>query len=166
MGLFARIRGVVSTRPVLGPPTFRTEIGVVAGGAGFAAELIPESGHKLIVHAVYFSKPSVAVTLRLLKNSMPSTGGTSTNSAMTPLDSDHSTRAVCKLFTAAPTAGAQAGGDLFEGAIGIGDVMYEEFGQNGQRPLVLRGALETLAINVSAAVTVVGYIEFSDEKLP
>ena len=147
------------------PPTYRVEIGVVAGGAGFAAELIPGTGRKLTIHAVYFSKPSVAVTMRLLRNARASTLGTSTEGPITPLDGSFDrSGAICKLFTAAPTAGTQLGSDLFEGVIGTGDVLYEEFGQNGQNPLVLRGADETLGINVSAAVTIVGYIEFSEEK--
>ena len=166
MSFIAVIRGIVTTRPEPKPPTHRVEIGVVAGGAGFAAELIPGVDRKLIVHAVYFSKPSAAVTLRLLKNSSPSSGGTSTNGAVTPLDSGFSSRATCKLFTAAPTAGTQVGSDLFEGVIQTTEVLYEEFGQNGQNLLVLRGANETLAVNVSAAATIVGYIEFSEEALP
>lgn len=168
MGLFATIKGIVTVRPVPKPPTYRVEIGVVAGGAGFAAELIPGEGMKLTVHAVYFSKPSVSVTLRLLKNRTPSSGGTSTVSETTPLDSAFPLRGntSCKIFTAAPTAGEQVGTDLFEGVIGTGDVLFEEFGQNGQSPLVLRDRRQTLAVNVSAAATIVGYIEFSEEKLP
>lgn len=149
------------------PPTFRVEIGVVAAGAGFAAELVPGGRSKLLVHAVYFSKPSVAITMRLLRNSGASTGGTSTNSPITPLDSalQPSGGTACKIFTGAPTAGAQVGSDLFEGVIGTGDVLYEEFGQNGQNPLVLRSSSETLAVNVSGAATIVGYIEFSEEAI-
>ena len=167
MGVFAKIKGIVTVRPVPPSPTFRVEIGVVAGGAGFAAELIPGSRRKVTVHAVYFSKPSASVTMRLLKNSSPSTGGTSTESAITPLDrnSPHLGTTKCKLFTAVPTAGTQVGSDLFEGVIGTQDVLYEEFGHIGQSPLVLRGSDESLAVNVSGAATIVGYIEFSEEPL-
>jgi len=146
-------------------PMFRTELGVIAAGAGFAAELIPGKGKKLTVYAVYFSKPSVAITLRLLKNSSPSTGGTATNSPITSLDSAFASSSQCKIFTAAPTAGAQLGGDLFEGVIATTEVLYEEFGQHGQNPLVLRDSSETLGVYVSGAVTIVGYIEFSEEAL-
>ena len=162
------VRGIVKAAlvEVRRAPTFRVEIGVVAAGAGFAAELIPGVGKGLKVHALYFSKPSVQVTLRLLKNSTPSTDGTSSDGPITPLDSRFpvSGGERCKLFTAAPTAGIQVGSDLFEGVIGTGDILYEEFGQNGQSPLVLRGSLETLGVYVSAAATIVGYIEFSEAK--
>ena len=43
-------------------PLYTVDFGVVAGGAGYAAELIP-GGVPLLVRSVWFSKPSVSVTL-------------------------------------------------------------------------------------------------------
>ena len=147
-------------------PTYRAEIGVVAGAAGYAAEIFCNTGRKIHIQQVYFSKPSVQITMRLIKASTLSTGGTSTDSAVVPLDSRSaiSSSARVKLFTGAPTAGT-AIGDVFEEVVGTGDVLWEEFGHLlSNRPLTLHGEdNEALAVNVSGAVTIVGYIEFSEE---
>ena len=144
-------------------PTYRVEIGVVAP-VGFAAELIPGTGRKITVKAFYTSKPSAVVTIRLIKNRTPSSGGTSSNSTIVPMDSTYPSDSTCKLFTGAPTAGV-AVGDVFERVMETTDDVYEEFGINGAAPLVLYGPGETLAVNASAIATLVGYIEFTEGPL-
>ena len=148
--------------PPLSRAGFRAEIGVVAG-VGFAAELIPSSGTRLIVHGVFFTKPSVVVTVRLIKNSTASTLGTSTNSTVTPLDSMKPSRStVVKLFTAVPTAGTSVG-DLAEQVVDTTDWFWFPFGVDGEPPLVLHGPNETLAVNTSAVATIAGFINWSEE---
>ena len=150
---------------LLPPPLragFRAEIGVVAG-VGFAAELIPPAGTKIIVHGVFFTKPSALVTVRLIKNSSASTDGTSTNSTIIPLDSARGSRgATVKLFTVVPTAGTSVG-DLAEQVMDTTDWFWFPFGVDGEPPLVLHGSGETLAINVSAIATIAGFISWSEE---
>ena len=141
--------------------TFAVDIGVVAGGAGYAAELRAE-GTRLRVRSVWFSKPSVQVTLRLIKASSGSSGGTSTRGTVVAMQGGGGADNRVLLFTAAPTAGA-AIGDVFEMVIAATDNVEVVFGDNGTQPLELTGT-EALGINVSAAATIVGRIVF--EELP
>ena len=140
-------------------PTFAVDIGVVAGGAGYAAELIP-GGRRVQVKSVWFSKPSVAVTFRLIKASSPSTVGTSTSGTVVRLGAGGGAYANVKLFTGAPTAGI-AIGDVFEMAVATDGSVEVTFGDNGTEPLELT-ATQALGINVSAACTVVGRIVFQE----
>lgn len=145
-------------------PTYRADIGVVAGGAGYAAELVGSPFKVVRVHRVFVAKPSVEVTIRLIKAKRASTVGTSTNATAVALDSQSpDATATVKLFTAAPTAGA-AIGDVFEAVVGTGDVVWEDFADVGQGGLVLRGSDQALGVNVSAAATLVGYIEWSESE--
>ena len=141
-------------------PTYRADIGVVAGGAGYAAEIIVPSKTAVFVTQVFFAKPSVAVTMRLIKASTNSTGGTSTNATIVRMDEEaRGSRATVRLFTGAPTAGT-ALGDVFELAVGTGDIVWEEFGNREGQYLKLHGPREALGVNVSGAATIVGYIEW------
>lgn len=140
-------------------PTYSVDIGVVAGGAGYAAELIP-GGVPVVVKSIWFSKPSAAITYRVIKASTPSTAGTSTDGVAVRHGGASTARARTKLFTAAPTAGV-AIGDLFAMAVGTGDNVDLVFGDNGTEPLVIEGN-ERLGINVSAAATIVGRIVFQE----
>lgn len=140
--------------------TYQLDIGVVAAGAGYAAEIYPTGARVIYITEVHLNKPSVNVTLRLIKASTRSTGGTSTTPTPTALDSTQAvSQATVKLFTAVPTAGT-AIGDLFDLAMATGDVVWQEFGNNNTKPLVLRGSGDALAVNVSAAATIAGYIRW------
>ena len=140
-------------------PTYTVDFGVVAGAAGYAAELIP-SGASLLVRSVWFSKPSAAITYRIIKASTPSTGGTSTDAVAVSVNGARNAKAQTKIFTAVPTAGV-AVGDVFEMAVGTGDSVDVTFGDNGTEPLEVSGN-QALVINVSAAATIVGRIVFQE----
>lgn len=141
-------------------PTFVVDIGVVAGGAGYAAELRCNNGRTLRINSVWFSKPSVQVTLRLIKASTPSTGGTSTNGTVVGMKGGGGPDGRALLFTAAPTAGT-AIGDVFEMVVGTTDNVEIAFGDNDTEALELEGT-EALGVNVSAAATIVGRIVFQE----
>lgn len=153
---------------LLPPPPragFRANIAVVAGGSGFAVELVPGAGIRCFVHSVFLTKPTVSITTNLIKNSTASTGGTSTNGAKIPTDSQKpASGTLVKLFTAIPTAGT-AVGTLALCVLDPTDWMQFIFGADGEPPLVLHGPSETLAVNVSAAATIAGFIAWSEEQL-
>lgn len=145
-------------------PGFRASI-AVAAPAGFGAELIPGATVKCIVRGVFVSKPTVQTTVRLIKNRTASSGGTSTNATIVPLDSTHAAAGTTvKIFTAAPTAGT-AVGDIAEFILETTDWMWFGFGEHGEPPLVLKGSSETLAVNFGTAATIDGYIAWSEEQL-
>lgn len=143
-------------------PSFRADIGV-AGVSGVAAEIIP--GDAIVrVHGVFIAKPTALVTVRLIKNYTASTGGTSTNAVVVPLDSTKapSKATVVKLFTAAPTAGT-ALGDLAEYVMDTTDWMYFRFGADGEQPVILNNPRETLHVNINATATITGFIAWTEE---
>ena len=144
------------------PRTLMVDIGVVAGGAGYAAELLCNRGPVLRVKSVWFSRPSVQVTLRLIVAEAASTGGTLTNGIAVPMRGSRtlSTDNRVRLFTAAPTAGT-AIGDIFEAVVPTDGNIEILFGENGEEPLELSGS-EALGINVSGAATIVGRITFQE----
>ena len=142
--------------------TFVVDIGVVAGGAGYAAELLCNNGPTLRVNSVWFSKPSAQVTLRLIVATAASTGGTLTNGLAVPMRGKRtlSTDNRVRLFTAAPTAG-EAIGDVFEMVVGTADNIDIIFGDVHTEALEISGT-QALGINVSAAATIVGRIMFQE----
>ena len=141
-------------------PTYVVDIGVVAGGAGYAAELLA-SGKRLRIKSVFFSKPSAAVTFRIIKALAGSSGGTSTNGTIVAMKGGGGgVSARVNLFTAAPTAGT-AIGDVFEMAMATDGSVDVSFGDNGTEPLEIEGR-QALGINVSAAATIVGRIVFQE----
>lgn len=145
-------------------PTFRAQIGV-AGPAGVAAELIPGAGVRLHVRSVFITKPTVATAVTLIKQSTATTGGTSTNATIGPLDSAKAASGSrIKLFTGAPTAGTSVG-SLAIHTLETTDWMLFTFGENGAGPLVLNTPNQTLAVSLGTAATIVGYIEWSEEVL-
>ena len=168
MGLLIdRIKGIVSVVTEADfsrrPRTYQLDIGVVAAGAGYAAEIYPTGKRRIHITEVHLNKPSVAVTIRLIKAQTRSTGGTATTPVGIPLDAqDDSPQAEVKLFTAAPTAGV-AVGDVFDLAFATGDFVWQEFGNLGTKPLVLGGVSQALAINVSGAATIAGYIRWTEQ---
>lgn len=142
---------------------FRADIGVVAA-SGFAAEIIPPAAVAnvtVVVHGIFISKPTALITVRIIKNETASTGGTSTNAVIVPLGAYDSRGTTVKIFTVAPTAGA-ALGDLAEHVVDTTDWMFFPFGEHGEAPLELYYPTDTLAVNVSAAATITGYIAFSE----
>lgn len=138
-------------------PTFVADIGVVGSGAGYAAELLA-NGERLRVKSVWFSKPSAQVTLRLIRAATASSGGTSTQADVIGMKGGVQSSARLLLFTAVPTAGT-ALGDVFEMVVGTGDNVEVLFGDDGTEPLEIEGR-QALAVNVSAAATIVGRIVF------
>lgn len=154
-----RLSGVLRVRPATNP-TFAVDIGVAAGGAGYAAELRGVEGKRLRVKSVWFSKPSAQVTLRLIKALSKTTDGTSTGGTVVRLGVGEGSQARVLLFTAAPTAGV-AIGDVFEMVVATTDNVEVTFGDNDTEPLEIGGS-EALGVNVSAAATIVGRIVFEE----
>jgi len=147
--------------------TYRVAFKGLVALTGVAVRILGSATKIVRVTKVQIAKPSVAqAPLHMVKCSTAPVDGTSTNPAGIPLDSafDAAT-AVVDLYTAAPTGGAEVGtGSLFEGDIGVGDVVYETFGDEQlTQTVVLRGILQTLEIDISAGATIDGYIEWTEE---
>ncbi len=160
MSVLSDIRNaLVALRPAP-PPCFTVVIGVVAGGAGYAVEVLPNASKRLRIKEVFFSKPSVQVTMRLIKASQRSAGGTSTDGVIVSMSSRDGVSAQVKLFTGAPTAGT-AIGDAFSMVVAATDNVDVTYGQHGEKPMEIRGA-EAFAVNVSGAATIAGFIRFEE----
>lgn len=147
-------------------PTYRYDLNALnVAGAGTAVELrnALDSDVVLLVQQVFYSKPQAQQTLKLIKQSSDSTGGTAVKANGVPLDSRWKP-SIGQIFpyTAAPTAGTVAG-ILWQGVVATTDVLYEEFGnERNSHPLVLYPG-ESFAINHSAASTATyGYIEWCE----
>ena len=145
-------------------PTYRADFsGVVGAGSGNLVEIAWVSGTVKIL-AIHFAKPSATSTLVIRKQSAASTGGTSANTTIVPLDSGFSAAtATVKQFTAVPTAGTLVG-NVYKNTIATTDTLLEEFGPRSGAPIVLRSAGQSVAINVDVACTPGGgYIEWTEE---
>lgn len=148
--------------------TYRVVFADLAGPAGVAV-VLPGSATRIIrVTKVQIAKPSVAqAPLRMRKTSTAHTGGTSTTPTPVPLDSGNpAASAVLRLYTVVPAGGGAVVGAVFDADIATTEIVLEEFGslqsQDGQA-LVLRGVAEGLAIQLSAAATLNGYLEWTEE---
>ena len=138
--------------------TYRASFTVACGGAGDCVTISPVS-HPVSIRQVWISKPTNAITVSLILRSTADTGGTSTTATDFPLDdSDGAGTPSVKLYTAAPTAGI-AIGTLLAQPMGTGDTVVETFGTSNDKPLVLN--TQNLAISVSGAATIVGYVEWT-----
>ena len=149
----------------VGKATYRRAFADLAGVAGSAVAISGVVGIVVRVTAIQVAKPSVAqAPMRIVKYSTAISGGTSTEPTPVPLDSDDpDARATFSLYTVVPTDGTEIGA-LFDGDIATGDVVYETFGgEKNAQPVVLRGAGEYLAIELSADAVINGFIEWTEE---
>ncbi len=149
----------------VGQVTYRRVFADLAGLAGSVVAISGVTGVVVKVTAIQVAKPSVAqAPLRIVKYSTAISGGTSTEPTPVPLDSnDPAARATFSLYTAAPTDGTEVGA-LFDGDVGVGDVVYEVFGgEKNAQPIVLRGPGQYLAIELSAGATLNGFVEWTEE---
>lgn len=102
---------------------------------------------------------AAAVDLLLIKRSAAATGGTSTSATIVPMDSNNAAgTAVVKGYTVNPTVGTAVGTieshkpTLTTAAGAIPNVpLVIEFGDNGNQNVILRGAAQTLCINLNGA---------------
>lgn len=149
----------------VGKATYRAVFAALVAPVGTAVIIEGAVGITVKVTAIQVAKPSAAQSpLRIVKHSAAATIGTRTTPAGIPFDSnDPDARAVFALYTVAPTDGAEVGA-VFEGDVGIADIVYEAFsGEKNTQPLVLRGVAEYVAIDLSAAATLNGFIEWTEE---
>ena len=151
-------------QPTQSQPTLNTYItvfNVIAAGAGNAVEILGSASKTVAVSRIFLGKPSVGVTLVIRKQSAASTGGASTTTTLVPLNSTNAAAtSVVRQYTAVPAAGALVG-EVYRNAVATTETATVVFAgtpqfQNG----ILNGVAETLAVNVDAAATIVGFIEW------
>ena len=102
---------------------------------------------------------AAAIDVLFIKRSTAATGGTSTSATVVPMDSNNAAgTAVVKGYTANPTTGSAVGTieshkpTLTTAAGAIPNVpLVIEFGDNGNQNVILRGAAQTLCINLNGA---------------
>ena len=144
-------------------PTYRVDFGALAvGGAGNAVQIIGSATTtvKIIQFAIW--KPSVNITVTLRKQSTADSGGTSTTPTPLPMSTaSAAATAVVKLYTAAPTQGTIVA-LLFTLNMTPGDTYIDQPGDAWGQPIVLNGVAQAFAITADAAVTLRGFIEFTE----
>ncbi len=148
-----------------GKATYRISFNDLVVVAGVGVNILGHANAVVRVTRIQISKPSVAqAPCRFVKTSAAATGGTQTAPTPILLDSaNEAAVAVVNLYTAAPTGGAEVG-SVFEGDIGAADVVDETFGdEQNTQALVLRGAAQTLEIDLSAGATINGLLEWTEE---
>lgn len=144
-------------------PTYRATFNVTTDAAGDAVEVTTDGTKIVKVRAFWFVRPSIEVTLTVVKRSAADTGGTASNATVVPLDSGNpATTVTVKQYTADPTEGT-AVGEVWRGVVGTQDSLYEEFGHRTGTPIYLRTTAQTLALNCSAAGNFEGMIEWTEE---
>ena len=143
------------------PPTFRASFSVSCGGAGDCVTLY--SGPLgASVREVYITKPGGSVNLSLIKRSSTDSGGTSSAlSAVKFVTANAAPVSTARGYTAAPSAGSSLG-TLMTQAMATTDTLVQDFGALNGRPLVLSGTSEGLALYVDGAVTLTGYLEWTE----
>ena len=152
---------VTEQAPVNLPATYMASFNH-AGVSGDTVEIVGRDGIVIKILEIGFTKPSAQVTLLLIKRRTADSGGTSTNLAVVPLDSDDPlTNTVIKAYTVAPTTGT-AVGTVLRMTIAGSDSLFFDFPSTGKLP-TLRAANETLALNIDASATVVGWIIWTEE---
>jgi hypothetical protein len=166
---------ILGTGPVPPPPlnpnelpaTYRVAFnGIVFSSAGGQfLELVNPVGSGRVVRATLqlLTKPSAQMHWTVLKQSVPSTVGTSTTPVPVSLDSaDAATVGVVKLYTVKPTAGT-AVGNIWDMIVNTGDTFGDQPGgdTNLCKPIVLRAG-QSVAWVSDIAFTAQGVIEFTD----
>lgn len=139
--------------------TYRAAFSVTCAGAGDCVTLYGFAN----VREIYISKPSAAISVTLIKRSAVDTGGTASALTAVPMNSKNSASAVTvDSYTAVPTAGT-AVGDLTPAiSLATTDTLIQDFGLTGGQSLALNSSSEGLAISVSGAVTLTGYVEWTE----
>ena len=152
----------MSARP---PDTYRVAFSLVAA-AGHAVEIIGSATRDVRVTLIEVGKPSVETVVTFVKQSVADTGGTSTSPTIAPLESSSpAATAAVKAYTAAPTAGTSVG-TIYAMTLGTGDVAIEDFGRDVRhvREVILRGAAQTLAVNLATGATAKFVVEFTEDS--
>ena len=137
----------------------------LAGVIGVAVDISGAASKLVKVLRVMVAKPAVAQTPLIMRRHSANHGAAaSTTPTPLPLDvGDGAATAVVTLYTAAPAAGATVG-SVFDADVGVGDVLYEVFGdEDGGKPVTLRAATDHLSIVLMANAQINGYIEFTEE---
>ena len=143
--------------------TYVTSFNHAAGGAGSAFELLGTATKTVRVLEVAIMNPSTSIDVSIKKLSAASTGGTSTAGTAIPLDaSNPAATATSKLYTAAPTQGTAVGSLVDAVAVGTSGKLQWEGNRLGAQPLVLRGVAQVMAVHVSAAATVKGWVVWTE----
>ena len=133
----------------------------LAAPGGQVFEVLGASGVVGRIVEIFFFKPSVNVRLRALKQSVPSTGGTTTANAAVPMDSADTAGLTYRTFTAAPTAGTLVGTPVDVSPITPADIVAWTFGDLSDKPIVIRNG-ESLALSTDVAATVYGYVKIRE----
>jgi len=143
--------------------TYITVFNVAIGGSGNAIEILGSGSKTIAISKIFIGKPNVGITLKIRKQSSASTGGTSTTTTLVPLNSNNAAAtSVVRQYTVAPTAGTLVG-LLYQNSLLTSDSDTIVFADTSQaQNAVLNSATETLAINVDAAVTIFGFIEWTE----
>lgn len=149
-----RIR--VDSNPSTGSKEFIVVFKGLAAPGGQFFEVLGASGVVGRIVEIYFFKPSVGVEFKVLKQSVVSTGGTTTSNAAVPNDSADTAGLTYKTYTAAPTAGTLVGAVIDVKSVTAGDILGFTFGDIGDKPLVIRNT-ESVAFSTDIAATVYGY---------
>lgn len=161
----AYVTGTVSTEPVARKETYRVVFNGLTNPIGTAVAIIGAANRTIKVTQVQIVKPSVAqAPLRIRKYSTAITSGTFSTPTPVPLDSNNAAASgVVNLYTDVPTDGTLVGA-LFDADVGIGDIIYETFGeQQNAQPVALRGISEYLSVETAATGTFAGYVEWTEE---
>lgn len=163
----------VLNRSVEGVSTYRATFEDLVAPANLAVAIIGATGVLVRIKTIHVDVPSADQTpLIIRKYSSAPTGGTQTNPALVPLDSDsEDARATVSLYTVAPTEGTIVG-EVFEDDIFTvdvdafrGDRVHEVFGRgDSAQALTLRSAAENVGIFLGAISSPLnGYIEWTEE---
>lgn len=157
------VTGGVSVSPSTPRSTYRVSFDGLAGVSGQAVELVGAAGKVLYLRTVHLWKPSAAVRVKLLKQSVPSTGGTSSTPTPLPLDSANAAASgVVKLYTAAPTPGTLVANFLDDSPVTPGDALTEVTGEaSTSQPITIREG-ESVALSIDASATLYGYLEWEE----
>lgn len=147
------------------PATYQAAFDFTSGGSGVALEILGSGTKTVKILEIYIHKPSVAVDLTFTKRSTACTGGTAASATLVPFSSASSAAtAVVKSYTAVPTAGTSVGDVKLALDVTAGDILAFAFGDNGDQPVTLRSAAETLTIQTTVAVNLTGYVRFTEES--
>jgi hypothetical protein len=150
---------VVTNRPAAA--TYTASFSVACGGAGDCVTIYGKAPHAQ-VREIWISKPSAAVTVAIIKRSTADSGGTSSALTAVPhLSSNAAAGSTVLAYTAVPTAGT-AVGTLLSQAMATTDTLVQDYGVLGDQTIELISSSEGLCINVSAAVTLNGYIRWTE----
>lgn len=144
-------------------PTYSTIPSYTACFNGLAApigqffELCGGAGKVVRIRSIYIFKPNNPIEFKALKQSVASTGGTSTTTNI-PNDSNNAaSTGTAKQYTVAPTPGTATGNMIDVKSVTAGDALSYTFGDTWDQPIVIRAG-QSLAFSTDVAFTCYGFV--------